>query len=129
MGEEDGQVGATLNVTEHEQGDEEYPGDNQQREQARVFTRLTKKNKKSVRSRSGRKVPLPPLNEDLTTLSTRRRLGLTQRMNVVMVRPNQSLMLKVKKQQTAMKKRSEGQQTGERESTPDCRHTLTYGHG
>lgn len=61
MGEEDGQVGATLNITEHEQGDEEYPGDNQHREQSRVFTRLTKKNKKTVRSCRGRKVPLLPL--------------------------------------------------------------------
>lgn len=46
MGEEDGEVGATLNITEHEQGDEEYPGDNQQWEQARVSTRLTKKKPK-----------------------------------------------------------------------------------
>lgn len=38
--------------------------------------------------------------------------GLTQRTNVVTVRPNQSLMLKVKKQQTAMKKRSEGSRGG-----------------
>lgn len=34
--------------------------------------------------------------------------GLTQRINVVMVRPSQSQMLKVRKQHTEMKKRSEG---------------------
>lgn len=39
--EEDGQVSATLNIAEHEQGDEEHPGDHQHREQARLFTRLT----------------------------------------------------------------------------------------
>lgn len=39
--EEDGQVSATLNIAEHEQGDEEHPGDDQHREQARLFPRLT----------------------------------------------------------------------------------------
>lgn len=39
--EVDGQVSATLNIAEHEQGDEEHPGDDQHREQARLFTGLT----------------------------------------------------------------------------------------
>lgn len=46
-----------------------------------------------------------------------------------MVRPNQSLMLKVKKQQTAMKKRSEGQETGEHQSTADTRRAVDTATG
>lgn len=55
--------------------------------------------------------------------------GLTQRTNVVMVRPNQSLMLNVKKQQTAMKKRSEGRETGERQSTAETRRPADTAEG
>lgn len=40
MAEEDGQVGAALNVAEHEQRNQEHPGDHQQWEQARVLTGL-----------------------------------------------------------------------------------------
>lgn len=40
VGEDDGQVGALLDVTEHQQGDEDHPGDHQGREHTRLFTRL-----------------------------------------------------------------------------------------
>lgn len=43
VGEVDGKVGATLDITEHQQRDEQHPGDNQCREQIRLFTRLQRR--------------------------------------------------------------------------------------
>lgn len=40
MVEVDGKVGAALDVAEHQQGNEHHPGDDQQREEARLFARL-----------------------------------------------------------------------------------------
>lgn len=49
-------------------------------------------------------------------VDARERLILTQRIKVVMVRPSQSLMLKIKKQHTEIKKRS-GERTNSRGNT------------
>lgn len=48
MGEVDGHVGAHLDITEHEQRDEDHPGDDQDWEEERLFTRLRRKKKKKV---------------------------------------------------------------------------------
>lgn len=102
MVEEDGQVGAVLDVAEQKQRHQQRPEDHQQWEQARVPAGL--------RTHTHTRWPSAAPEGGPSHLQHRR--WLTQRTKVVTVRPSQSPRLKVRKQQTVTKKRSEEDREG-----------------
>lgn len=60
MVEDDGEEGATLDVTEHQQGDEDHTGDHERREQAGLFARLHR-GRGEIQEKEGNKSPKSPV--------------------------------------------------------------------